>query len=346
MGVTQYIGSRYVPLFADPAEWSSAKTYEPLTIVLHEGNSYTSKQFVPKGIQITNEAYWALTGNFNGQVEAYRREALQAYELAQDAQDTADNAMTSIQDIMALTDLIYQANGAAKFLVNGYVDELSCYVVGIKLPKICYEFTEIVRNTDFNETYIKSQNGFGMGLSVVANYVSNGVAYPLAARTTGWGYAAVKNTNVTWVEDYSLSLNATNLANMGYEFAFVTFQPIILNNIPYNYDNIPPSAPEREYVLDGYHARQVFGWDSDNYYMFIFDGRTPFSNGIDSNTMKSYLVNLGIPNAVNCDGGGSTQLWNMPDGYNMAHIRNPSSPEYSKPNKARAKAIEVFKYIG
>lgn len=78
MGVTQYIGSRYVPIFADPIEHSTAKTYEPLTIVLHEGNSYTSKQFVPKGIQITNEAYWAETGNYNAQVEAYRREALQA----------------------------------------------------------------------------------------------------------------------------------------------------------------------------------------------------------------------------------------------------------------------------
>lgn len=74
MAVTQYIGSRYVPLLADPVEWSSTKEYEPLTIVTHEGNSYTSRQFVPKGMAITNESYWALTGNYNGQVEQYRRE--------------------------------------------------------------------------------------------------------------------------------------------------------------------------------------------------------------------------------------------------------------------------------
>lgn len=54
MGVTQYIGARYVPLFADPTEWNNTRTYEPLTIVLHEGNSFTSKQFVPKGIDIDN----------------------------------------------------------------------------------------------------------------------------------------------------------------------------------------------------------------------------------------------------------------------------------------------------
>ena len=72
--VTQYIGARYVPLFATPLEWDSNKTYEPLTIVYNEGNSYTSRQFVPAGILLTNEAYWALTGNYNAQIEQYRSE--------------------------------------------------------------------------------------------------------------------------------------------------------------------------------------------------------------------------------------------------------------------------------
>ena len=72
--VRQYIGARYVPLFADPAEWDNTKTYEPLTIVLHKGNSYTSRQYVPTGIDITNTDYWALTGNYNAQIEAYRAE--------------------------------------------------------------------------------------------------------------------------------------------------------------------------------------------------------------------------------------------------------------------------------
>lgn len=74
MGVTQYIGARYVPVFAEPSEWNSTRTYEPLTIVQHEGNSYTSKQSVPAGVRITDERYWAPTGNYNAQVEAYRRE--------------------------------------------------------------------------------------------------------------------------------------------------------------------------------------------------------------------------------------------------------------------------------
>lgn len=74
MAVTQYIGARYVPLFADPIAWDSKKTYEPLTIVYNGGNSYTSRQYVPAGIQIDDEAYWALTGNYNAQIEQYRAE--------------------------------------------------------------------------------------------------------------------------------------------------------------------------------------------------------------------------------------------------------------------------------
>lgn len=78
-GVRQYVGARYVPLFADPLEWSSTQGYEPLTVVLHEGNSYTSRQSVPVGIDIYNTAYWAQTGNYNAQIEAYRQEVL-AYD--------------------------------------------------------------------------------------------------------------------------------------------------------------------------------------------------------------------------------------------------------------------------
>ena len=73
-GVRQYVGARYVPVFANPLEWSDTREYEPLTIVTHQGNSFTSMQYTPTGIDIGNTDYWAITGNFNAQVEAYRAE--------------------------------------------------------------------------------------------------------------------------------------------------------------------------------------------------------------------------------------------------------------------------------
>lgn len=77
MAVTQYVGARYVPLFADPIDWTSDRAYEPLTIVLHGGNSYTTKQYTPKGIDISDTRYWALTANYNAQMDAYRSEVRQ-----------------------------------------------------------------------------------------------------------------------------------------------------------------------------------------------------------------------------------------------------------------------------
>ena len=77
VGTRQYIGARYVPLFGrkdeTSIEWDNSAPYEPLTIVLYQGNSFTSRQSVPAGVEITNELFWAETGNFNAQVEEYRR---------------------------------------------------------------------------------------------------------------------------------------------------------------------------------------------------------------------------------------------------------------------------------
>ena len=67
-----YVGHRYVPMIM--GQWDNSITYEGLSIVQHEGNSYTSRKHVPIGVDILNEEYWAVTGNYNAQVEYYRKE--------------------------------------------------------------------------------------------------------------------------------------------------------------------------------------------------------------------------------------------------------------------------------
>ena len=98
MATTQYTGARYVPLFADPLEWDDKREFEPLTIVLHKGASYTSRQYVPKGIDILNEEFWALTGNYNAQVEQYRTEVLTYNDRINKAQGSADKAQKDVAD--------------------------------------------------------------------------------------------------------------------------------------------------------------------------------------------------------------------------------------------------------
>ena len=71
----QYVGARYVPKIM--GEWNKALQYEALSIVTHLGNSFTSKVPVPANIDITNTNYWINTGNYNAQVEAYRKDTAQ-----------------------------------------------------------------------------------------------------------------------------------------------------------------------------------------------------------------------------------------------------------------------------
>ena len=67
-----YVGHRYVPKIM--GEWDKQETYEGLSIVTHQGTSYTSKKRVPVGIDISNDEYWVVTGNYNAQVDQYRQE--------------------------------------------------------------------------------------------------------------------------------------------------------------------------------------------------------------------------------------------------------------------------------
>lgn len=101
--VKQYIGARYVPILADPTEWDNTKTYEPLTIVQHEGNSYTSRQYVPTGIDITNNDYWARTGNYNAQIETYRAQTQNALALAQTNKSDIANIDANLNALHANT---------------------------------------------------------------------------------------------------------------------------------------------------------------------------------------------------------------------------------------------------
>lgn len=99
-GVREYVGARYVPVFANPPEWNDTRGYEPLTIVLHEGNSFTSTQYVPTGVDIKNTEYWLETGNWNAQIEAYRQEVLRFDgRITQNADDIKVNMAAIAEEV-------------------------------------------------------------------------------------------------------------------------------------------------------------------------------------------------------------------------------------------------------
>lgn len=98
MANLQYVGARYVPKFATPYEWDINATYEPLTIVGYQGSSYTSKQTVPAGTQISNETYWALTASPSGQTQILAEKV----SSIQDVVDTNTDDINRLAGITAL----------------------------------------------------------------------------------------------------------------------------------------------------------------------------------------------------------------------------------------------------
>lgn len=97
MAVTQIIGPRIAPYWADPAEWTSTRAYEPFTFVTYQGDSYCSRQDTPIGIDITNDDYWVKVSDYNAQAVALQRSMTQTIETAET--NMADAIQTGKNDI-------------------------------------------------------------------------------------------------------------------------------------------------------------------------------------------------------------------------------------------------------
>lgn len=168
MTVREYIGARYVPLFM--GDWDNTETYEPLSVVTYQGNSYTSRQYVPTGIDIDNETYWAETGNYNAQIEQYRSDV---QNLSNDVSDlselikskanvmtygaTPDTSELSWQNI--INSCIENGNGVyfpnGNWIIDSALDLTNCnFVYG---DSAILSFTESFSNfeisTDFDNRF-------------------------------------------------------------------------------------------------------------------------------------------------------------------------------------------------
>ena len=126
MSVRNYVGARYVPKFADPVEWQANTSYEAMVIVTYNNASYTSKVPVPPtvGNPAENSKYWALTGNYNAQVEQYRQETenynAQVEEYIRTASDAQEHAEHAIDGICA-NDEGNNTNASKDYSKNEYL---------------------------------------------------------------------------------------------------------------------------------------------------------------------------------------------------------------------------------
>src|SRR5699024_11729045 len=132
-----YVGHRYVPKVM--GEWDKTESYEGLSIVTNKGTSYTSKKRVPKGIDILNEEYWVVTGNYNAQIEEYRQDVrrfdgriTENTSLIHSNKDDVDQKITGIENDLETT--------------NKNIEEIGFQVVWNEHLVIDNDWTEAIQN--------------------------------------------------------------------------------------------------------------------------------------------------------------------------------------------------------
>ena len=189
-GKNVYVGHRYVPKIM--GEWDNSQIYEPLSIVQYQGNSFTSRQFVPSGVELTNEEYWASTGNYNAQIEQYRQDVRNLTNTVNDTVDTVEiidedlknvnekiNHMeiVSVKDFGAVGDGVTDDYQAIQNAID-YVFEHGITGGEVYIPSGIYAISQPLNTFNgksFNNSLsVVSDNYYGVSNGVVSHVILKG----------------------------------------------------------------------------------------------------------------------------------------------------------------------------
>ena len=95
-GKNVYVGNRYAPVYL--GDWDKTKEYEPLSIVIYQGDSFVSRGWVAKDVDIHNEDYWHSIGVYNAQVAAYKQRVEEYIEKSETIESNVDTKLKEVTD--------------------------------------------------------------------------------------------------------------------------------------------------------------------------------------------------------------------------------------------------------
>lgn len=216
-----YTGARYVPLIA--GEWDITKNYEPLTIVINQGNSYTSGQYVPAGVPLQNNGpYWFKTGDFNGQLSSLENQVTENTNEIESLQTNINNIEEPINNVSDLP-----------FLFNNFSGDMNEFFTGVKggsynLNLLFPSSGEYLYNAGSSNTLINSNAAFYvnqlLGVNIANGEIkSNDPSFDYGETTPtavlAWKsdqkLVAIPNTTITSAQDL-ISQGYTNVIQGAY----------------------------------------------------------------------------------------------------------------------------------
>lgn len=190
-----YIGARYVPLIM--GAYDATQAYEPLSIVLYEGASYTSKQAVPAGVPPTNNEYWALTGNYNAQVEQYRTEVNEYKQQVTDAVQTVEEELEAQTQAFEGKISEYNANATEKTTIfnTNYETKLNAFNTNAKNKTDAFNSNAEEKTNAYNSNATTKYNAYNDNANTRSAELAT-LVNQARDLVTALG-AAVKNVTIT-----------------------------------------------------------------------------------------------------------------------------------------------------
>ena len=128
-GKNVYVGNRYAPVYL--GDWDNTKEYEPLSIVMNQGDSFVSRGYVPNGVDINNQEYWHSVGVYNAQLARYINDV---QDLQANIDETKQQFKNKIWFKDTVTDILNDTNITTGDLVKtlGYYEIDNDTVFSIK----------------------------------------------------------------------------------------------------------------------------------------------------------------------------------------------------------------------
>lgn len=248
----------------------------------------------------------------------------EATTTVQDGSITEQKLNSNLKNVL----LKYEEQTKSIDISMEYIEDSLVYITSFTPSGISFQNTNGDNTSDATAVmnlldFARSANYPIMTNSIWHNgyHINNGIVeYSRKTHPSEWSsfcyYSGFNGNNIVFFDamanpNYSSSDLIANGDTWG-----LTYPPIIVNGEAFNisswistYCTTEPLATNIRALVSNKGARQVIAKKNDEkIYIFTFTGKSNgFLRGVNYTEMQNYLLEKGVINAINLDGGGSTQ---------------------------------------